>query len=1652
MALSLDDFKESKLTPEDFENTKPTGITLNSRSASQLAAVDSVLTSPTEEDYRRTRQELLNPESRENFILRQQMIRDALHENAKTALPDVIGGDDEITTKVLAAQGAGLKKDEVSKMTRSSLATLAEESLVADSKGETEQSAAARFDLIDTVDRVITHKRDMTSLINSLEIGKDSGIAGKALDLGELMLPFAEWINSDQLLDALKAGESHSVLPGSQKQEIFNLIKTLPLNKRGEFARMLVTIVQNQDRVALSDSNDLIKLDLLEKALVNDDYSDVERYADNVFGLMDAVGLGSLIKWVTKPSKAAKLLSRAEDISPAIKTATHTDVLPAAPSQIVKDTNPAAARNMNEMALADKTDETAEALYGTTKEEAMAKDILPEPEIVAGEVPNKVRMPGEPQFAESEKARALRVRNGHTDLSDTEVLDVERRLTDGLSNVEGMKLQSESLVIRVNRDGNFGITAMYKPTDSGFASVDTAIENAVVAFRKYGVVEDDLTLMVRQGDKWVETTREEVAAKAALRQAFTGTPPVKPGFVRMWHGGFNADSGGSRWFSSDKTYAKNYGNEDGTKPLWYVDVPRSNKMFDTDPTLTNQSVDHGFTILKPFDPDDFGGISRFTTGSRKRIPDDLKDIDYAIALKHDYEIRFEDVTLPELLSPKNNLLDGATGSLLQRTGQGSLTQNLLDVQSVIHPQIFKPAMVAVDHSFALKKFYIQQYDGFLKVRKALPKARRRAMDEYIYQANSQGIKFDVTDLHNRGFNEVEIGAIRTWRKANDAMWYATNADLARSLRNAGNKVFVHKASDTHLIGRPMVQGGAPLHQEVFDVTGGIVTLDRKMIDDLYATDGEVIKLSEPIEVDGRAVEYVLSRNTPQAGYTRAIREGEVVLPYRDGYYPVMYDAEWFVKVRVPGTNRFKVVASARDTVERDNYIRELRASDPSLTDADVTFRRDRRSLSERNSTIDEGSWSLATNSGMTAQRVRGVKLGDAGADLHTMGFGNLVDPLEAVAQQARSLSKRVAMRQVLDNQKARWLANYGDQLDLPINPMTGKVDFPSSIDQIVGKPGTPTRTVTDAKTNFNYTYSLENGYIDLVDSTYKGVVNFAANLVEDLGTMPKLERGLNKLSKIQPMAEARSATFKLLLGGSPVRQAIVQRAQNLQLLALNPKYVGNIKSGLAKDMAMLDYARLVRSLGRDDLIPKGYKRLLDEVEASGVLEAVDAHTFIRDEFLRLADRTVADKLKSAAGAPLRYSQKVGFDAAEQDVLLSSWLAHRDLAIKEGLDLSTQRVKDQILGDARAFTGGMNRAGAQPYGSNTLSLPAQFLSFQHKMLLQPFTHRNLTKAQRVKLLATTTALFGVEATAINIAFEALSSGETKFEMPQALKDGLMDMTFNAALTMASGEDQSIDFGSLAPVEVYGIGNGVIGFLTATDLSEMVANAPAGSLLFGHNPRVTDAFRTAARYFNAIDDYDDPELETTYSDVVISALSMYSGFSSAFKARYAYQMGQKLSSTGRVTEDDATKIEALMAAAGFETHTESGFRRAKEIFYEGADNNPTWYIEDVRTWYSEMKRHLAKRGMTVREKDMAQRVFSEAWMAFGDNKQGAMEEVKRLIQRDANVGEHKFIEGLLQAMGHIPDETVWEILNSLPPSKERDYVADSMRQLQEARDGN
>lgn len=1528
--MEISDFKpEGNISVSDFSHLEySVGIPVGSSTTAQLAATETLMSpEPSIDEFRQIREDLSSQKGREKFILQQQIRRDDILNDSKYELSNILldGGlsADEKFTFVDAARNA----DTIS--TRSTLDTMAEEYLVADNGiDETEQSNESRTLMLDSINAVNANKRELTSMINALELGKHSTNGDKIREMGELITPFAEWIFIDRLVRKT-VDEDRRINLGQQKQQLFEQIRKAPISERTEMMEGLIKLVTENDTLIFPDGNDMVALDTLQKMAGVQDYSNTERWFDNIVNILDVTGISFLARGIAKGGKGAAASSA------VITKTTHTNVVPTSPSQVLKDANPEAARGVHITVADDATGEAAEALHGTTREEALAKDLLPEPEVTPGVVDNKVSMTG-PQFEEPELLRSTRTERGGSEFTEAEVKSAQVGVVNKLENIEGMKAHDESMTVRLNDDGSTTFRAIYHPTDSGFKTAGKAISNATYAFRHFGLTEENFVLYARQGDKWVETTKEELAARSTLRE--------------------------------------------------------------------------GFKKVK------------------QEIPEALKEIDYAVGIDYRYTVRPEDIGTYERFTVNWNFADYLPNLGPARINQGSVTQHLLPADSVLHKQITRPANAAVDRSVHMRKLFVDTFEAFGKAYSKLKPANRSHMSNYIHEANFKGIRFDTVDLRARGFNDDEIAMLKDWRAANDALYHSTNQDMAISLRNRGYKVYTD-SSNTHLVVRPLTRGAVNSKTQYFNPqTNAIESMGIKDLDDWYDNGGSFAKLSEPTQINGIWVDHIKVADTSDGGFTRSIKDNDTVMNYRDGYYPVMYDANFFITKKVVGADgveNTKVVGSARTKQEAIDATEALADFDPK---AQFTFREDRRNEVQKANELGEDSWSLTVNSGLSNQRLRGERLVDVGVDLHKAGSTNLLDPLEAVSRQIGQLSEHVTLRPYLDATKNRWIDNYADELDLPVNKF-GEVGFPSSINDIKGKPKTSMKTVADAKTMFNYLHSLENGYINGIDQSMKALMHFGADVAHVAGK-GKTEGSLRGANGNVTSA-AKGAVFKMFLASNPARQLLVQGHQTVQLTAIAPEYM--IKGGLAKDSWRI--GQVMRGLSKD---PEALK-MLEEIQKSGMLEAVDANNLVRQDQLRLAEITAMQKIRKGAATPVNLLQRVGFDVGEQSVLVTSWLAHRDKALKAGKTLN-RRTYEEIAGQARAFTYSMNKAGDMPYNQNTLNVVAQFLQVPHKALLQPLTSRTLTGKEKAQLMAFNTVMYGVPAGVMaNYIYPNMEQSTAR----DALEHGLEDVILNHVATMVTGEKQQIDWGDLAPSDMHGMGDFAVSLATL-DIGKLVAEAPATSLFFGANPRLTNMWKTTARYFHLTDDYDDPLLDTKYTDVGLAALNLFSGYSNAFKANYAYQSGLKMSSLGNVTDSEVTSFEAKMQFFGFQTKTESGIRRSKELVYGDSDYDPS----DVALWLNEVKRQMARRGQTTKQKDFSRRVLQEGLRVFEPHQAAFRKELLRLIQKDVSRGEYDFIKNILKQTGSKTNNEVREMIEVLPPSKFKDGLMFGLESYVEA----
>lgn len=1394
---------------------------------------------------------------------------------------------------------------------------VAETSLTEPSGYETAEAEDVRVSFAGSLDEVDDYLLWQQSLINQEAAASNPSLTSSVIDFIDMVLPFAEpgqvsrikrKVEDGNLLGALR----DTVLFGSAKKDIREMVRELPPKDRRAFAQTLVDIVNSEATIALPGENDLARMDQIRSFLEDGYYEDWEVVADNIVGVLDVTLLGGIYKG------ARRMFRRPPPLEGDVTSRRlETTVQPSTLSQVYKNTNPKKARDAHEAAARDTSGEAAEALYGTSRTEAIANDLLPQTAVPGGSVRAKV-------------SRADAVHKANITPS-AEVMDIVRsegglhywrqekeafrtRVFNDFHNAFGLTARAE--MSQIGFDGTrANINMVYGPMDSGWANARDAIDLTAFNLRHYGVTEDQITLLMRQGDNYVPTKLE--------------------------------------------------------------DVPE--------------------------------GATDFLTQVRTNL-----------------QMSSADVEKWEVADVLHNFFDRFP--LFQGKSQGSFQRHLVDPQSMLHPNIVFGASVAVDKANHLEKVLLNELSRFTDIYTKLPSDRKQLLENIIKEANYNSRQPNYTELLSKGYSREEIQALRSWKEFWDTQWWLENSDLRRTLDHRGYRMFESPGTDTRLYARPVSRNRAPETARVYDEKSGeVVTYTPEMIQDLYGKGGTLAQMRQPLRVGDEAVDMIVSEERAGGSYLRRFNEDDHVLNYREGYYQVFYDAPRFIdKIEVDsrGNELYRhAVAVAGSTKDADLMVKRLQA-----TDGGRYVSREGR---EKMRMDGDDYWSLQNAAGRSAQRARGERLESASSPNNSaIDHDFVLSPGEAAIAAIRSVSQRVRMRDFLEAGKSRFISQYGDMLP---TDQFGRPRYPDRISQIVKRSGTQRdRDIADARTSYEYLWSLENQYLNAVDETYKASLRIMADLSSQVG-FSKGERALHYLADSRgPMQLSRNMAFTMYLALNPLRQVLVQGHQSVQLFANFPKYAS---SRLAADTAMmmemiaLDWKAGKR--GKHPTLAKMARRDVDEAasmvqqfDRSGLSASIDKHSLVRGsltEFVEYSNYT--GSVIGKALKPIEWSRKIGFDAGENVNMMTAWLTHYN-ARKESTGKTWKQLNqedyDWIAAKARTYTYGMNRAGEMPYNQNMLGMQMQFMQVPHKALLQMITDRTLTRMERLRLAGFNAVMYGVPSASILYPFVERIAPE-EGELREMVLQGLEAYTLNKLLSLTTGEETVLDYSGLAPADMTALFDMMAAVVT-TDLGTILAESPSGSLFFGGNPRLTNLFKTVARWGNFVDDIEDP---VTMQRVAKEVAGLSSGMSNFFKARYIMKAGQKISTSGVVTVEDAGVGEALGQMFGFNTREEANRYYISQEVYEATKE----FNEDVRTYWRELNRHLTAEGVDRKSQEWVTRVLTDMQRAW-EGSTRAQEIILQEMERSLADGDIALQQAIIRMAPEMDNEFIRRLARTMP----------------------
>src|SRR5690606_7476436 len=176
---------------------------------------------------------------------------------------------------------------------------------------------------------------------------------------------------------------------------------------------------------------------------------------------------------------------------------------------------------------------------------------------------------------------------------------------------------------------------------------------------------------------------------------------------------------------------------------------------------------------------------------------------------------------------------------------------------------------------------------------------------------------------------------------------------------------------------------------------------------------------------------VVVKNNATDGYARRIRDDDITLGYRDGYYHVRYEDPYYITMKDKSGN-VKTIARAESRQDAEAELTRLRSMKDG-NEYDWKYDRNRGLDARFDDELD-----VQFNSGRSAQRLRGKRLTRVGHD-KTLSDAGMESPIDSLVRSIASISNRVAFRDVIEADKRRWLSSFKGLL-----PKNENFKFPSS--------------------------------------------------------------------------------------------------------------------------------------------------------------------------------------------------------------------------------------------------------------------------------------------------------------------------------------------------------------------------------------------------------------------------------------------------------------------------------------------------------------------------------------------------------------------------------------------------------------------------------
>jgi len=183
------------------------------------------------------------------------------------------------------------------------------------------------------------------------------------------------------------------------------------------------------------------------------------------------------------------------------------------PANIIGLANPSQGRVIFKSVVEATSEEASQALYGTSRQDAIVANVFPQASTEAGVVNTKVTNISKDLEMPESISDIVKQREG-LEFTDKEINQATSRIENDFKSVEGLTVNDAMGGLSFDRNGGvISINSVYGTAEGGFNNAVEALDQVKFALKHYGIKDSNIELLAQEGITHKPVSLAEVANK-----------------------------------------------------------------------------------------------------------------------------------------------------------------------------------------------------------------------------------------------------------------------------------------------------------------------------------------------------------------------------------------------------------------------------------------------------------------------------------------------------------------------------------------------------------------------------------------------------------------------------------------------------------------------------------------------------------------------------------------------------------------------------------------------------------------------------------------------------------------------------------------------------------------------------------------------------------------------------------------------------------------------------------------------------------------------------------------------------------------------------------------------------------------------------------